>query len=126
MSPLSTQNRIFTVPGSPILKEPPASTAGSSSLAEADSTSRCQGECGVVCLRAKLVFRTDTENTEITQRKIASAQSPRSLRLGGELVIQMRSLDSPLSLSAFSLPHKEFILRWLCFAFNGQGRDGIV
>src|SRR5207245_2656093 len=25
-----------------------------------------------------------------------------------------------------SLSHKEFILRWLCFAFNGQGRDGIV
>ena len=73
-----------------------------------------------------LLHRRDTENTETRQRKIASAQSPRSLRLGGELVIQMRSLDSPLSLSAFSLPHKEFILRWLCFAFNGQGRDGIV
>ena len=64
MSPLSTQNRIFTVPGSPILKEPPASTAGSSSLAEADSTSRCQGEGGVVCLRAKLVFRTEEKRVK--------------------------------------------------------------
>src|SRR5438309_2827756 len=108
MSPLSTQNRIFTVPGSPILKEPPASTAGSSSLAEADSTSRCQGECGVVCLRAKLVFRTDAEHAEISQREEERDEqrmwsfSLRSLCVlcvcGGELSITF--LHHPLRVSA--------------------------
>ena len=90
MSPLSTQNRIFTVPGSPILKEPPASTAGSSSLAEADSTSRCQGEGGVVCLRAKLVFRTashelsfSTANEKVRGIKISAVRAEaRSCVLG--------------------------------------------
>ena len=95
MSPLSTQNRIFTVPGSPILKEPPASTAGSSSLAEADSTSRCQGEGGEVCLRAKLVFRTGAENTADNAEK-NSARPQRSLRLCGELLSSNRPLDLAL------------------------------